>query len=309
MKMTQIIRDSVITGGKAGVKTGFSLLAIMIPISFGVALLQWFGILDIVSNFISPLFKHMGLPGSAAFAFLTGALVNEYTAIAVMVTLPLTLKEVTILSLMILFAHSLPVEVSVQKKAGSSALLIVLLRVGAAVVAGYVLNWIMPASGLLAAQQAGKALNQQVGFLDMLGQWTSGSLFLIMEVMLVVIGLMILNAFLEKSGFVTRISRWINPVIRILGLSRNSSFLWIVSNTLGLAYGAGVILAQRREKKISDKDIRELNVSMATCHSMFEDTFIFAAIGAAVPWIVIPRFIAAGLSVWCYRLIIHNRKG
>jgi hypothetical protein len=38
-------------------------------------------------------------------------------------------------------------------------------------------------------------------------------------------------------------------------------------------------------------------VSIAISHSLLEDTLLFVAIGASLPWILIPRPIAAALVV------------
>jgi hypothetical protein len=303
-----VLRSSVVTGTRRGLKAAAELLVIMIPISLAVAVLDWAGFLDKAAAFISPLFKYFGLPGSAAFAFIAGVLLNCYSALAVMATLPLTGREITILSVMILLAHNLPVEVSVQKKAGSSFLGIFFLRLLCGLAAGAALNLLMPGSGTAGAVLSAPAAGFSVPFTAMLGNWALDTLGWIIKILLIIMGLMIMNQFLEESGAIRVIGRFVGPVIRFMGLPPSAAFLWLVMNLLGLAYGAGVLLGQRKEGRISDTDMRLLNVSAALCHSLLEDTLLFVAIGASAGWVVFSRVLLASAAVWFYRLFILRKR-
>ena len=86
-----------------------------------------------------------------------------------------------------------------------------------------------------------------------------------------------------------------------MGLSKNTAFLWVVANTLGLAYGGGILIKQKEQGSISRRHLTELNASMAICHSLLEDSLLFVAVGATLFWIVLPRMIFAALIVWVYR--------
>lgn len=300
-----VIRSSVVTGARRGLRAAAELLAVMIPISLVVAVLDWAGLLGKAADFIAPLFRYFGLPGSAAFAYLAGALLNCYSAIAIMVTLPLTGREITILSVMILLSHNLLVETSVLKKAGSSFLAVFFLRLLSGLAAGAVLNLVMPGgfAGGAAASGGGPAPGFAAPFAAMLGRWALDSFGWVVKILLIVLGLMILNQFLTDSGAVGAVGRFLGPVLRFMGLPRNTAFLWVVMNLLGLAYGSGVLLGERREGRIGDRDIRLLNISAALCHSLLEDTLLFVAIGASAPWVVFSRILPASAAVWTYRLL------
>ena len=73
------IKDSI----APATKTAIWLLKITIPISLVVTLLQHFGVLNVVSEWLSPAFGIIGLRGEAALVFLTGVFLNIYSAIAV----------------------------------------------------------------------------------------------------------------------------------------------------------------------------------------------------------------------------------
>jgi len=71
-------------GALEGAKTALWLLAIMLPISFGVFLLEWFGLLSSIGGALEPAFRLLDVEGSGALVFLSGILINLYSAIATM---------------------------------------------------------------------------------------------------------------------------------------------------------------------------------------------------------------------------------
>jgi len=304
MKFTSEMKEILKYGLHKGTGAALQLFTIMVPVSFAVAVLQWTGALAVVSAYLSPVFALVGLPGSCAFAYLSGALLNCYSAIAVMATLPLSGREITILSLMVLIAHNLPVEVSVQHRAGGRGAVYLVLRLAASFLSGIVLNRIMPpgvGAGTIINTAAVIPTSEGISFASMVLNWASGSWVFFLKIFLIVIGLMMITRLLERCGIILLLERIISPIRCALGLPRSVSYLWIVANVLGLAYGSAVIIGKKKEGTISDRDIRLLNASIAVCHSLFEDTVLFAAIGAAVPWIVFPRLIIAAFFVWIWR--------
>ena len=48
----------------------------------------------------------------------------------------------------------------------------------------------------------------------------------------------------------------------------------------GISYGAGIIIQAAREGTLDYRDIYMINLFLVICHSVFEDTILFAAIGA-----------------------------
>ena len=51
---------------------------------------------------------------------------------------------------------------------------------------------------------------------------------------------------------------------------------------VGLAYGGAIMVEQMEQRKLSYGDGNLLNHHLAVCHSLLEDTIIFAAIGVPV---------------------------
>ncbi len=312
-------------GIRAGGRTTVWLLSIMVPVSFVVFLLRRFGILGFISSALEPVFALLSLPGSTALAFLTGLFVNLYSAIAVMAELSLDLRETTIVALMALIAHNFLVEISVLKATGSSAIRMIALRLIAAVVGGFVLAVALPASladrsptltvGVESvrpgdADSAGAVHDDEpASFTAAFVGWAIDTLLLIVRLSLILLALMVGERVLQELGAIRAIGRHLGPLMRVFGLPPSSAFLWFVSNTLGLAYGAGVLRAEVANGHLSREDGDLLNHHIAVSHSLLEDTLLFAALGVPALWIVAPRIALAMIAVWERRVELVIGRG
>ena len=286
-------------------KTCLWLVRITVLVTLGVQFLEYFKILPYISAFLSPLFNLLGLPGEAALAYVSGFFVNVYSAIAVMATLNLDIRTVTILSAMILAAHNMVTETAVQKKTGSSAFRMIMVRTISSFIIGYVLNIIIPGGGKMAVIDAG-ALD--LTLMEMLEIWFIKTLRLVVTMSVLIFTLSIIQRLLSEFGVIRWLSKFMRPVMAIFGLPAKTSFLWIVANTLGLAYGAAVMIDESESGKITKKDIDLLNHHIGISHSNFEDVFLVASVGASIPWLLASRWTMSLLLVWELRLEMAIRK-
>jgi spore maturation protein SpmB len=294
------IRVSVKDGLASGLKTAWFLVRIMVPVSFVVTVLNWSGALPWAAGFLSPAMKLLGLPGEAALVLISAMFLNNYSAIAVIETLSLSMREITILAIMSLTAHNLIVETAVMKKSGSSALKMVVMRVGYAFIAAYVFNLILPATASVVVQ-ASTGGGSTPAFLPMLSVWGLSTLRLLVKVVILVVGIMIGQRLMEAFHVMDFLSRISAPIMRIFGLSENSSFLWIVINVVGYAYGAAIIMDRVKDGKMKPQDADLFNHHASLSHSLFEDTALFLTIGVPIFWITVPRLLMALLVVWFER--------
>ena len=125
-------------------KSASWLLKLMIPISLAVTLLQHYGVLEWIAGYLHPVFVHLGLPGASAVAFISGASAGTYAGIAAMMSMPLTMRQATILAMMVALCHALPMECAVNRKTGSSFWEMAVLRIARAFVCAFVRNLILP---------------------------------------------------------------------------------------------------------------------------------------------------------------------
>lgn len=289
---------------KAG-KTIWWLLKIILPVSLVVSFLQYWGIIAQIATFLSPVFSIIGLPGESAVIFISSIFLPLYGPIAIISTLSLDIREITILAIMCLISHNMIVETAVQKKTGSSAISIFLVRVTTSFAAAYILNAILPVH-----LGSSHAVQKDIFFDNipaMLSNWIVNAGWLSLKITLIITGLMILQNILKEFNVLNFLSRDFSPLMRVMGLSDDSSFLWFVAQTLGLTYGSAVMIEAVEHNEITKTSANLLNYHIAINHSLLEDTLLFVAIGVPAGWIIAPRFAFAITFVWSIRVIKSYR--
>lgn len=275
-------------------RTSCWFLKIMLPVSFFVMLLSYFNILPYISSFATPLFTYLGLPGDAALVFVTSIFTNIYTVIALITTLDFTVREGVILAVMCLISHGFIIETLVQQKTGSTALRMIGVRLAGSLIAAFALNGILPA--MPEALSSTEAV--EPGFSAAFFHWLESSLWLCVKIFGIIISLMIIQRLLEEFGVLKALSRLFAPLMNLFGLTASASFLWILGNTVGLAYGSAIMMDYAKLGKLEKKEADLLNHHLAVSHSQVEDPLLFMVIGLPVWWLIIPRLILAILVVW-----------
>lgn len=296
----QRLWSAVKSGLPKAKRTIIWLLKMILPISLAVRLLQFTGVLDTVSVFLNPIFQAVGLPGEASIAFVSSIFLPLYAPIAIASSLTLTIRQLTILAIMCLISHNTLVESAIQKKTGSNFAFIWFLRISMSFFAAFVWNWLLPADmGMAPVLALSSVAEQTLG--AVLWIWAQGAIVLSIKIALIVSALMILQRILEEFRIMDLLSKAFAPFMLFMGLARNSSFLWLVANIVGLTYGSAIIIEQVEEGKISTKDVKNLNNHLAISHSLLEDTAIWAVMGVPLFWVTVPRVALAIVVVWSVR--------
>ena len=284
----------------SALKTIWWLTKIMIGVSFAIMLLQYFGVIEWISELLTPVFSSFGLPGEAALAYVSGYFVNCYTAMAVMSTLSLDMRAATILSVMVLCSHNMIVETTVQAKTGSSAIRIVIIRTLSAFLLAFVLNKIMP--GELITNVTKVSNDTNVVFVEFLQSWTLRTLKTVGLMIVLVYLLTLLQRILNEFGIIKYIANFLKPVMLFFGLPPRTAFLWLVANTLGLAYGAAVMIDEAETGTTTKEENDLLNHHIGVSHSNLEDLLLFTAIGGSFLWMLLSRWAMSLLLVWERRI-------
>ena len=147
--------------------TSWELLKITIPVVIITKILEEFGMITLLSAFMEPVMGVIGLPGSLGIVWATALLTNLYAAMVVFAALvtnmDLNVAQVTVICSVMLIAHSLPLELTITKKAGAPFTPIALLRLTAAFIYGFLLHilcstlqfWQEPAITLFSGKDVG----------------------------------------------------------------------------------------------------------------------------------------------------------
>lgn len=136
MKVLEASKVGLIKAGK----TIWKLIKIVVPVYFFVKVLEYVQILPYISNLFSPLMKYFGLPGEAAIVIITGNLLNLYGGIAAIQAFSFTARQITIIAVMLLLSHSLPVETTIIKNLKVSRILQICIRVVTMIIFALILN-------------------------------------------------------------------------------------------------------------------------------------------------------------------------
>jgi len=292
---TQRIVNSIKEALPKGLKTAYWLLKITIPVSFGVVMLDYFGGIDFVAKYTEPLFKFLGLPGVAAVVIITSVFTNIYSVIAVLTTLALPVRDGTIIAVMCLISHGFIIETAVLRKTGSSPIRMIILRLSATFITGWLLNLVMPGNSSIIDETI---VRDQLIFSDVIVNWLIVISKTIVKILVLVNLLLIFQRILEEFGLIDMLIKPLKPLIKLFGLPVNTSFSWIVANFLGLAYGSAVILDQLDTGKITKPEADILNHHIALSHSQLEDPLLFLTLGFGMGWLIFPRMIIAIIAVW-----------
>lgn len=291
-RIERIVKGAV----RPSLKTSVWLLKVMLPISLAMSVLQYYGVIDWLAQYLNAVFQYMGLPGSSSIAWMTGACVNTYAGVAVMLSMTLTLRQATILAIMTCLCHALPVEGAVVKKTGSRFMTMTVLRILAAFAAGFMLNAVLPEyPEMLQISFAPSGHDSIVGVVT---EWFTNSVKMSLMILCLIYGLMLVQRLLDDLGLMYLLTKPLRPFMRIFGLPENSAYLWLVGNVLGLSYGSAMMIDLEESGQISKEEANEVNYHLIMNHSMLEDTLVFVGVGISGWWILGVRILYAIILVW-----------
>ncbi len=299
------LKSCIIAAFPKGMKTSWWLIKITIPVSFGVFLMDFYGLLDMMAQYTGPVFNTIGLPGTSAIVLITSIFTNIYSVVAVLTTLNLPMREGVIIGTMCLVSHNFIIETTVLQKTGSSVWRMLFLRLIGSFIIGWFLNLIIPGSFsniLLSA-------NTQKGeFVPLLINWCRSISLTTAKIIILVVLLLVLQQVMEEFNLIRWIEKALSPLLKLMGLPTATAISWTVANTIGLAYGAAIMINQVEEGKLRKQDADLLNHHVALSHSQLEDPLLFLAVGYAIHWMIWPRILIAILAVWIRRLEISIRN-
>lgn len=276
-------------GLRQGLHTTWTLGKVIFPVTLIVTFLQYTPLLPWLIDKVSPAMKLLGLSGEAAVPLVLGNALNLYAAIAAIISFEFTVKEVFILAMMLSFSHNLFIESTVAARVGVSWWLISGVRIVLALVAGILINLLWKGGGEQAVYGLIEASNSTAhGFGEIAWQSLQSGIIAIAQLALIVIPLMVVMQFLREKGWLTSLSNGFAPFTKILGMKRNTSMTLVAGLTIGLAYGAGIMIQAVKEDGVSKKDMSLALLFLVSCHAVVEDTAIFIPLGIAVwPLLVI----------------------
>lgn len=274
-------------------RISLELYKIMIPIIIAVKILQELGLIAWLALPLAPVMHLVGLPGEMGLVWATALVNNIYGSMIVFVSLAgqhdLTVAQVTVLGVMILIAHGLPVELQIVRKSGPRMGFQALLRIGGALLLGWMLSKLYAWGGWL--QEPNVILWQPEPESENLLAWGLGQAQNLAMVFVIILALTLIMRVFTAIGLTGLCVRLLAPVLRLLGIGPAAGTLTIVGMVMGLAYGGGMIMHEAHSGKVGSKDIFSSLSLMGLSHSVFEDTLLMIVIGGHVSGLLWARII------------------
>ncbi|WP_321368410.1 nucleoside recognition domain-containing protein [uncultured Desulfuromusa sp.] len=301
-RLKQAVIDLVLEALHASVE----LFKIIVPISIVTRFLQQWGIVDQLGVLLGPIMELVGLPGQLGLVWATGMVTSIYGGMVVFASvapgLELSVAQVTVLGSMILVAHGLPVELRIAQKAGTRFRAMALIRIGGALLLGWILHMTYQLSGTL--QQANHALWNPETVAPNWSAWAVAELRTMIMIFIIILGLMAFLRILKKLGISDLMTRLLEPVLTVLGMGREAAPITIIGMTLGLSYGGGLIIREAQSGRLNQRDIFSSVALMGLCHSIFEDTLLLMVLGAHISGILWGRLLFSLLVVFLLARLI-----
>ncbi|WP_299199374.1 hypothetical protein [uncultured Amphritea sp.] len=272
------------------------LFKLMIPVLIIVKILEELGAIPYISKVLEPAMLLVGLPDSMGLVWATTLLTSIYGGMLIFFQLApqenLSVAQVTVISTMMLIAHSLPIELRIVQKAGVKLMVALLIRIVAALVLGALLHYSYRWGDWL--QQPAVLIWQTPATDDSLLSWCISQLQSFAMIILIITALMSLLRFLRWIH-IERLMIWLlQPLLKLLGIGPQATSLTIIGVTLGLSFGGGLLIREAQSGQVSAKDCFSALCLLSLCHSMIEDTLLVLTLGADLSGVLWAR-LAFGL--------------
>ena len=285
------------------------LFKVIVPIVIIIRVLELLGLIPVFAKYLEPLTSFVGIDGSLGLVWMAAMLVNIYAGMAAFATLQsmfdYTVAETTILGLMILIAHSLPIEVAIAKKSGVSAIFTFLFRFLNALIAGKILFYIFEYFNLF------QELNTSILSIPNTNisntEWIISQIQNFIMIFAIIFFIIAFINILKTFGIWQFILKILKIPLSFLGMSDKVANIILIGLTLGISFGGGFLIEEAKKKEISKKDIFLSLSFLGLCHSIIEDTILILLLGSHISGILFFRFIYTVIVILIMKLILEVR--
>ena len=285
------------------------LFKVILPVIIVIRVLELLGAIPYLAKFLEPITGFIGIDGSLGLVWMAAILVNIYAGMAAFASLQsifdYTVAETTILGLIILIAHSLPIEVAIARKSRVSGIFNLLFRFINAVIAGKILNYIFIRFDLFNEK------NQSI--LEIPEKITSNLDWIILQSKNFFIIFLIIFLIISTINILKFIGLWqfIINILRIplsyLGMSEKVANIILIGLTLGISFGGGFLIEESKKNNISKRDILLSLSFLSLCHSIIEDTILILLLGSHISGILFFRLIYTIVIIMFMKYLLDTK--
>mgnify|MGYP001357757052 FL=1 len=269
------------------------LFKVILPVVIIIRILELIGAITYLAKFLEPLTGFIGIDGSLGLVWMAAILVNIYAGMAAFASLQAifdySVAETTILGLIILIAHSLPIEVAIARQSRVSAIFNLLFRFINAVIAGKILNFIFVKYDLLSEPNNSilKIPNDAITNFE----WVILQFHNFFIIFIIIFSIITTINILKFIGFWQIIIDFLKVPLSYLGMSEKVANIILIGLTLGISFGGGFLIEESKKNNISKKDILLSLSFLSLCHSIIEDTILILLLGSHISGILFFRML------------------
>lgn len=283
------------------------LLRLLIPVIIAIRVLQLLGVVDWIAAALEPAMGLLGLPASMSIVLATGIFTGIYPALAVFFSLApaetMSVAQVTVLGSVLLLAHGLPIEARVAQRAGVNLLFTVMVRLFGGLLLGWLLHTFFEYAQLLQAVSHSRLLIEPAS--DSHLHWLLAQLHGLSTIIAIIAALVCLLRLMRWLGIERLMIALLRRPLALVGIGPAATPLTIVGITLGLTFGAGILIREARAGNIPARDIWASMTLLGVCHSAIEDTITIMLMGAHIGGVLWARmlfaFVYSALLFWLLR--------
>ena len=285
------------------------LFKVILPVVIVIRALELIGAIPFLAKFLEPLTSFIGIDGSLGLVWMAAILVNIYAGLAAFASLQAifdySVAETTILGLIILIAHSLPIEVAIAKKSRISWIFNLSFRFINAIVAGKILNLIFTKYELF--NQPNQSVLQVPNELVSNFEWATLQIQNFFIIFLIIFFIISTINVLKVLGVWSLIINIMKIPLSYLGMSEKVANIILIGLTLGISFGGGFLIEESKKNNISKKDILLSLSFLSLCHSIIEDTILILLLGSHISGILFFRFIYTVIIILLMKILLETK--
>ena len=285
------------------------LFKVILPVVIVIRALELIGAIPFLAKFLEPLTSFIGIDGSLGLVWMAAILVNIYAGLAAFASLQAifdySVAETTILGLIILIAHSLPIEVAIAKKSRISWIFNLSFRFINAIVAGKILNLIFTKYELF--NEPNQSVLQVPNELVSNFEWATLQIQNFFIIFLIIFFIISTINVLKAIGVWSFIIHIMKIPLSYLGMSEKVANIILIGLTLGISFGGGFLIEESKKNNISKKDILLSLSFLSLCHSIIEDTILILLLGSHISGILFFRFIYTVIIILLMKILLETK--
>ncbi len=286
-------------GVREACKICWTLFKFMVPIIIIVRVLTVMDWISPLSSLLAPFVWVLGLPSEMGLVWMSALLTGIYGGIAALngvhLTVPLTAAQMTVLGVVMLFAHAFPVELAICRQSGFRVLPMFAIRFGVALFTGILLNLVLQWGNWL---QYPAVSSWKASVPGGWGAWALGEGLMLGKIFGIVLILVFFLKLFRYCGGVALLETVIRPLLRWIGLSVDAIPVLMVGMLLGISYGGGMIISEAKSGTLSGRDLALSLVLMSLSHAVIEDTIVLQMTGASIWGVLGVRVGVSLMIVW-----------